>query len=305
MTGHYNGYTPHQRGRIIPAFRKLSGKNSPFENGEICAICADPDRPPSEWHSEDYSEPFSFAPPESFPLCKACHSRLHKRFNAPPGEWELFCLHLQTGGYGREFVKRWSLSERMSLCDRIASGAIVSLALVRDRESGPYWWRNLTLDPESLHAPWARPRPLRPRPDEVAFRRAFDEIDLSKQQTAFLRAHANAPRRTATMRALSYSALGREDPKAANLLYGTLARNLTSLVEWEPDRRDDGSPIWMSLLAEGWWPPGREYEWVMVPSAVAAVRTMGDGQQRVPSHSGGLVLSITGDSAARSALGDV
>ena len=76
------------------------------------------------------------------------------------------------------------------------------------------------------------------------------------------------------MRTLSREALGKEDPKAANLFYGTLARRLTSLLSWEPDRRDDGSSVWMSLLAEGWWPPGREYEWTMVPSAVA-VRILG------------------------------
>ena len=74
------------------------------------------------------------------------------------------------------------------------------------------------------------------------------------------------------MRMLAQAALGKGDPKSANLLYGRLAGRLTSLLQWEPDLRDDGSPIWMSLLAEGWYPPGREYEWTMVPTAVQAVR---------------------------------
>ena len=238
-------------------------------------MCGDPERPHRGWHSEDYSEPFNFEPPASYPICEPCHKKLHHRFDAPAGEWELFCRHLEAGGYGREFVELRSLAERRLLYERIESGTPVELAHVRGREPGPNWWRDLTLDTESRLAPWARPRPLRPRPDAAAFRRAFDEIGLSEQQTSFLRAHANAPRRTATMRALSYAALGREDPKAANLLYGTLARRLTSLLEWEPDQRDDGSSVWMSLLAEGWWPQGREYEWVMVPSAIAAVRILG------------------------------
>jgi hypothetical protein len=254
----------------MPAYRKLTGRHAPFE-GEPCAMCYDPHRPQGEWHSEDYSEPFSFQPPQSYPLCKPCHARLHKRFNAAPCEWELFCLHLEAGGYGSEFVQMRTLPERRALCERIASGHRPELPVIRVRPSGPYWWRSLTLDTESLEAPWARPRPLRPRPDVSAFLHAFEQADLSDRDLAFLHAHAGARRRTATMRMLAQAALGKDDPKSANLLYGKLAGRLTSLLQWESDLRDDGSPIWMSLLAEGWWPPRREYEWTMVPSAAEAI----------------------------------
>ena len=274
MGNPYNGYRWQERGRIAPAYRRLTGRNAPFENGEPCAMCGNPDRPAGEWHSEDYSEPFSYQPPESYPLCKPCHSRLHKRFNALPGEWDLFCLHLEAGGYGAEFVKFRSPHERRVLCRDIASGAKIALPRVREKAPGPYWWRSLTLDPDSLDAPWARPRPLRPRPDEAAFLRAFEQVGMSESDIAFLRAHAHAPRRTASMRTLAREALGKDDPKSANLRYGTLARRLTSLLAWEPDKREDSSSVWMSLLAEGWWPPGREYEWTMVPTAAAAVRTL-------------------------------
>lgn len=274
MGNPYNGYTWQQRGRIAPYYRELTGKNAPFENGETCSMCGDPDRPPSEWHSEDYSEPFSFEAPASYPLCKSCHSRLHKRFKAPPGEWEVFCLHLEAGGYGREFTTMRTVRERDSLARQIIAGSPVRLPRVREREPGPYWWRTLTLDPESLEAPWARPRPLSPRPDAPAFQRAFEQAGLSDRHTAFLQAHAAAPRRTATMRTLARSVLGKDEPKTANLLYGTLARRLTSFLNWEPDKREDGSSVWMSLLAEGWWPPGREYEWVMVPTAAAALSSL-------------------------------
>lgn len=271
MGNSYNGYNWQQRARIIPAYRKLTGKHAPFE-GDPCAMCGDADRPPGEWHSEDYSEPFTYEPPQSYPLCKPCHSRLHKRFNAPRGEWDLFCLHLEAGGYGAEFVKLRSVNERRALCQQIASGSQVSVRRIRPREPGPYWWQVLTLDPESLEAPWARPRPLRPRPDEAAFSRAFQEARLSDRETALLRTHANAPRRTATMRTLAREALGSDSHRSANQVYGGLARRLTSLFRWEPDRRNDGSPIWMSLLAEGWYPPGREYELTMVPSAAGAAK---------------------------------
>lgn len=271
MGNSYNGYSWQQRARIISAHRKLTGRNAPLEAAP-CAMCGDPDRHPSEWHSEDYSEPYSFRPPQSYPLCKPCHSRLHKRFNAPPGEWELFCLHLDMGGYGSEFATMRSLAERRALGQQIASGSQITLERIRLREPGPCWWRGLTLDPESLAAPWARPRPLRPRPDAAAFCRAFERLGLSEHQIALLRAHANAPRRTATMRTLAKVALESDSPKTANLLYGSLARQLTSALEWEPDRRKDGSPIWMSLLAEGCYPPGREYELTMVATAAEATR---------------------------------
>jgi hypothetical protein len=269
----YNGYSWQQRARIIPAYRKLTGKHAPFE-GEACAMCSDPNRPPGEWHSEDYSEPFSFQPPQSFPLCKPCHTRLHKRFKAPRGEWQLFCHHLEAGGYGAEFVKLHDLAERRALCEQVASGAPIVFARIRPKGPGPHWWQNLTLDPESLVAPWARPRPLRPRPDRDAFLGAFKAVDLSDREITLLRIHAASPRRTATMRTLAREGLASDSYQAANSAYGGLARRLTSFLDWEPDLREDKSPFWMSVLAEGWTPPGREFELTMVPSAAMAVREL-------------------------------
>ncbi|MBP8232999.1 MAG: hypothetical protein KAY22_11895 [Rhizorhabdus sp.] len=234
-------------------------------------MCGDPDRAPGEWHSEDYSEPFSFQPPESYPLCKPCHGRLHKRFNAPAGEWELFCLHLESGGYGSEFVKRLTLAERRDLSQHLASGEAVSLARVRPCSPGPHWWQTLTLDPESLEAPWARPRPLRERPAAEDYATAMLAIGLSDTEAAILRLHAAADRRTLSMRAIAKGVLGTDKPYAANLAYGRLAARLTEALGWAPDRRADGTPVWMSAVAEGWYPPRREYEWTMVPPLAEAV----------------------------------
>jgi hypothetical protein len=265
----YNGYDWRQRSRIIPAFRRTTGRPEPFE-GAPCAMCGDPDRAPGEWHSEDYSEPFSYQPPESYPLCKPCHGRIHKRFNAEPGEWELFCLHLEAGGYGSEFVKR-PIAERRALSQGLASGSSVTLAEIRARAPGPHWWRSLTLDPESLEAPWARPRPLRPRPDAAAFAEALDTLALSERQMSVLHAHAAAPRRTINMRSLAAAILGSDNPGTANLLYGRLAHRLTTALGWSPDLRPDGSPVWMSVVAEGWQPPRREFEWTMVAAMADAL----------------------------------
>ena len=76
------------------------------------------------------------------------------------------------------------------------------------------------------------------------------------------------------MRTLAENVLASRHPGAANLLYGKLARRLTTLLKWTPDLRSDGSSIWMSVVAEGWQPPRREYEWTMVAAAAEAVNAI-------------------------------
>ncbi|MCQ8783538.1 hypothetical protein [Mangrovibrevibacter kandeliae] len=196
--------------------------------------------------------------------------RLHKRFNRPAAEWELFCRHVDAGGYGREFAVFYPLPQRDALCRRIADGQPVELSRPRDRPPDPAWWRSLTLDPESLEAPWARPRPLRPRPDAEAYRHAIAAAAPTEIERRILCFHAAAPRRTVTMRDVAREILEKSDPRAANLAYGRLARRIGERLNFEPDRRDDGSFFWMSVIAEGWQPPNssrqrREYELVLIP----------------------------------------
>lgn len=133
--------------------------------------------------------------------------RLHKRFNAPPGEWAIFCLHLDAGGYGSEFAKLRTPPIRRELCECLAREEQVDLPTIRIRRTQDDWWRHLTFDRESLEAPWARPRPLRPRPDTEQFVAALIALGPSEKQRRLLKAHAAAPRRTASMRALALEAL--------------------------------------------------------------------------------------------------
>ncbi len=126
------------------------------------------------------------------------------------------------------------------------------------------WWATLTLDPESLEAPWARPRPLRERPSAEAFRVALAAVNPDERQWSLLRTHAASHRRTATMRQLAEQVWGKPDYGSANLRYGLLCKALVREMGWNPDKREDGLSIWMSIAAEGWDPPGREFEWVMV-----------------------------------------
>ena len=270
----YNGYNGRQRNSTGKPLKAYLDTLDPTAPPHPCGLCGDPDRPRNQWHSEDYSLPATVTPPQTYPLCNACHGRIHKRFKAPAGEWELFCRHVDAGGYGREFTSLYSGTARKRMGEAIAAGQPVDMAFIRPRPAGPAWWRELTLDPLSLIAAWARPRPLRPRPDTDSFRAAISEIGLSATEEAILRFHAAAPKRSVTMRAVAQGALNVDKPSAANLAYGRLARRICQHLGWEPDHREDGSPIWMSMVAEGWNPPStaqapREYELVMVPTLAA------------------------------------
>ena len=271
----YNGYDWKTREGILQAYKRGEAGKDFTIVGKPCGLCGDPDRSPGEWHSEDYSLPYSFSPPQTYPLCCSCHGRLHKRFKRPAEEWELFCLHIEAGGYGSEFTKIYPPRQRAGAMEEIAARHEFEVARIREMVVTTRWWRDLTLDSESLTAPWARPRPLRPRPDSDAFRAASNAIGLKDKEAELLRVHAIAPRRTATMRQLSQSVLGRDAPQEINLLYGRLARRFCEHFDWQPDQRADGSQVWMSMVAEGWYPPKRdglrrEYEWVMV-SALASL----------------------------------
>lgn len=261
----YNGYSWKQRERISHALKRVFPDSRRPEGGP-CDLCGNPECQ-TELHSEDYSEPYSFAPPESYWLCKSCHLRLHKRFNEPKENWGLFLIHLRTGGYASEFTTLYPVSQRRKWLSELAAGNEVTLPRLRERKlPADPWWEKLTLDSTSLVAAWARPRPLRPRPDISAYRKAIDEIKPSTKELTILCCHANSPKRSANMRDLAKHALNSDAPSTANLAYGSFAHRLCeALPQWKPDTRKDGTPIWMSVLAEGWEPEGKEFEWVLIP----------------------------------------
>lgn len=135
------------RGDIAPA-------NGP------CQLCGDPDVP-VEYHDEDYSKPYLWAPPAMYALCRHCHrDKLHKRFSRPTA-WTAFIAHVRRGGYARDMkdaeIKR-ELAAYQAAHERGESLALRPLrphAQVADEE----WFAKLRMAPESLIDPSARPRP--------------------------------------------------------------------------------------------------------------------------------------------------
>lgn len=288
----YNGYTWEQRQQILHAEKRLrrEGNLGPLtylRSKGPCEVCGDPstpEEPHTQWHSEDYSPEFRFSPPATFIICNVCHLRLHKRFpdsSGKPSDWLLFLAHLRSGGYGREFTSLYSLKQRRVWQAQLEAGYPVVFQSLKGRQqlTGDEWWQVLTLDPESLIAAWARPRPWYPHPPTDAYQAALDQIRPNKYEMALLMFHAKFPRRSVTMRQLADGALSSKAPSQANLTYGKLAHRLAELLaesmNWKPENRDDGSPIWMTSIAEGWQPIDREYEWVMVPTLAQCLNERG------------------------------
>lgn len=265
----YNGYTSKERDKKYQEYKRLRGLGlTPPEVGP-CQLCGDP-TVPVEAHSEDYSLPYEFGPPAEYMICGSCHYWLHARFGKPAA-WMQFKSHLSRGGYAREFSSPAVSRERAAALSAVDNGTTYQWHAIEGRIPRPTgsWWEHLSVDPQSKTASWARPRPSRERPTVQAYRDALALIAPSASEFALLHLHARAPLRCLTMRDAAIAVYHKPVAAIANLAYGKLSRRLAQTTKWEPDRRSDGSPIWMSAVAEGWQPPGREFEWVLVPQLVA------------------------------------
>lgn len=154
----YNGYSSRERNRKLRALHKEfpAERKHPYYSGP-CHMCGDPASPVAP-HGEDYSEPYRWERPAVYALCRTCHARLHKRFKTPHA-WEAYKRHLRRGGYGSD-LKLPSVGRELSrLAKALAAGVPFLLEPKRPAPSADAWWEALTIDPGSLTAPWARPRP--------------------------------------------------------------------------------------------------------------------------------------------------
>ncbi len=107
------------------------------------------------------------------------------------------------------------------------------------------------------------------------YKKGLIALNLSSKQIEMLKAHYSAPDRRITMAKLSY-AVGYKKYSASNLHYGMLAKKLCIAMNTEPDDfYKDGSPFWLSLLAEAWRNKDGEYEFQMWPELAEALTELG------------------------------
>jgi hypothetical protein len=218
-------------------------------------------------------------------VCKTCHLRLHKRFNEPD-EWRLYLAHLRLGGYGSEFTKHHSLAQRRQWISEMQAGKTITLSMIRERHVGEYpWWEELSLDPASLTAAWARPRPLRPRPTRDEYAQALDAIGLKEVELSLLRAHARSPHHSATLRELA-AAIPNKQIGEVTAIYTALAQKLCEATGWKPDQPKGAEPIWLGVLAEGWHPEnkGAEERWAMIRDLAYEVSSLPAASSRSDSR---------------------
>ncbi|BCR04290.1 hypothetical protein DESUT3_13590 [Desulfuromonas versatilis] len=107
------------------------------------------------------------------------------------------------------------------------------------------------------------------------YNRALVDMGLTDKQKEMLTAHYSAPDRRITMTRLAET-VGYQNYAAANLQYGKLAKKLCQVMDAEPDDRyKDGSPFWLSIIAEAWKNKDGEYEFQMWPELAEALEAMG------------------------------
>lgn len=143
----YNGYSPNERNGMGRVLAPSIAKEPP------CAMCGDPKPPKMQTHAEDYSKPYRWLPPATYPLCRRCHSRLHSRFDAPL-RWQSFLQFLRRGWYGRE-VPSGELNRLTHLSDAYPWRELPHDPPMR-ADANSWWWESLTMDKASLRSAAAR-----------------------------------------------------------------------------------------------------------------------------------------------------
>ena len=152
----YNGYTPEEREKKLRALHRTFPDYSHHYYRDPCSICSDSTSPVAP-HSEDYAEPFLWQRPAMYPVCRTCHSRLHKRLKNPHG-WAAYKCHIKRGGYGSDLKNPEIAKEIRLLGTTIERGEPITLNSIRPFTMTDLWWDSLKVDPELLTAKEARPR---------------------------------------------------------------------------------------------------------------------------------------------------
>ena len=160
----YNGYTGKERDDKFEVMkRKIANGDIPPPSGS-CELCGD-SGVELEYHDEDYSQPYSWARPAAYMLCKHCHiQKIHGRFRHP-NHWKAFLAHVRRGGHASDLygpIANPELKREFdACCEAIKAGRTHELSPLRayQHEIGREWFANLSLDQEVMEDRSSRPRP--------------------------------------------------------------------------------------------------------------------------------------------------
>lgn len=97
----YYGFSGKDRSKKSAERRRLTKAGRfPWKPKPHCELCGEK-RDDIRFHSEDYSQPYSWKAPAVRSLCKQCHSAVHARFKKPDF-WMRLVAHVSRGGYASE-----------------------------------------------------------------------------------------------------------------------------------------------------------------------------------------------------------
>jgi len=106
------------------------------------------------------------------------------------------------------------------------------------------------------------------------YKHGLASVVLTPNRLDMLRAHYHAPDRRITMSALAEQ-VGFSNHSAANLHYGKFARKLCEAMQTIPDDTyPNGSPFWLSIIAENWTNQDGKGEFQMWPELAEALEQL-------------------------------
>ena len=126
---------------------------------------------------------------------------------------------------------------------------------------------------------------MSPEPSIEEFAEVFLHSRAMKGPRAkILRAHFDSPDYIATMSQLAQK-VGYQNFNAANLQYGKLAKHLSKEIHWNEKETSKEYMSWISLLVKFKKPSGGDWELILKPNVVEALKKIGWKQGLLPVFS--------------------
>lgn len=153
---------------------------------------------------------------------------------------------MQEEAYGQYILKTWPRGNLWQ-CRADLNGREVGEREVGDNAQGATQGMKAKLDLRDADIAGGKGKDGCPSALEYA--EAFARVKMSAGQEAMLKAHLDAPDNCITATELA-DAAGYANWSAANLQYGLLGQAIAQDLNFNPRRRDDGSTIWTTAIAD-------------------------------------------------------